>query len=133
MTFASSDILAPIGFSCTNHVGGQVTMAVPSNGYVVVQAQVLLWIDHVQLNQDRWLLGIGSTATDCGFGVFSWYDTVPADTASDSTIERTASLQRWFPVTGGNAYTFYVNGMMELGAGNDDFVLTTIVAVFYPS
>jgi hypothetical protein len=133
MAFASSSSLAPIGFSCTNYAGGQVTITVPSNGYVVVQAQVLLWVDHVQLTQDRWLLGIGSTAVDCGFGVFSWYDTVPADTPSDSTIERSAFLERWLPVIGGNAYTFYVNGMMEVGAGNDDFVLAAVVAVFYPS
>ena len=133
MAFDTSGATTPIGSTCTAYVGAIVTITVPSDGYVVVSAQVQLRIDHTTGTRDAWAISVGNTPTDCDLWQFGWIDTVEDDAATDTSIERTAYAQRWWSVTAGT-YDFYIVGEMWDGQDVDDvFYWSNMVAVFYPS
>lgn len=122
-----------IGSSCTAYVDAMVTITVPSDGIVVVSAQVQLRINHTQGTEDRWWVSVSDTPTDCDGTVFAWVDTIPQDAATDSSIDRSAYAQRWFGVSAGT-YDYYIVGIMAPGQiGDDVFWYANMVAVFYPS
>ncbi len=133
MAFDTSSSTTTIGSTCTAYTGAIVTITVPSDGYVVVSAQVQLRFDHTFGTRDAWVISVGSSPTDCQSTVFGWMDTVENDAATDSIIERTAYAQRWFAVTSGT-YDYYIVGEMIQGQDADDrFWHSNMVAVFYPS
>ena len=108
-------------------------MTVPSNGYIVVSAQVRVRIDHTSGTEDYWVVTVGASATDCAGSPFTWIDTIEADVATDYAIQRMGSPQRFYLVSAGT-YTYYLNGYMIQGQDPSDvFSLSNMVAVFYPS
>ncbi|MEE9488900.1 MAG: hypothetical protein V3V91_00485 [Thermoplasmata archaeon] len=133
MAFDTSGTATTIGSTCAAYADAVVTMTVPSDGYIVVSAQVLLLIDHTTGTGDAWVINVGSSPTDCGDPYSRWVDTVQYDAATDSEIERTASAQTWFAVTPGT-YNYYIVGQMIDGQNaGDRFYWGNMVAVFYPS
>ena len=120
-----------IGNSCTTS-GGQVTIAVPSNGTILVQAQVWVELNHVSGTEDAAYLMVGDSPTNCAGAAFYWPIQVPSAAPSDLT-DYGAFPQRPYLVTAGT-YTFYLNGFMFLGPdASDGFIYVNMVAVFYPS
>lgn len=134
MAFASSPLLFDtIGTICTSVVGAEVTIVVPSDGYVVVDGETRLRISHTNGQEDRWLIGIGTDPTDCPSGGFSWLDSVPTGAPTQGSVWKSAFTHGVFPVTAGT-YTFYLNGWMVVGQDpNDVFIFGSTIAVFYPS
>lgn len=118
--------------TCTNMGGAVVTITVTQAGRVFVQALTWLKIEHTSGTRDIWAINIGTTNTDCGTGVGSWVDEIPAD-VTDAIGDKSAFVQRVVPVPAGT-HSFYLNGWMSYGASaNDRFHYSNIVAVFYPS
>ena len=133
MAFDTSSSTTTIGSTCTAYANAVVTITVPSDGYIVVSAQVQLRFDHTFGTRDAWMISVGSSPTDCQSTIFGWMDTIENDAATDSFIERTAYAQRWFAVTPGT-YDYYIVGEMIQGQDADDlFWYSNMVAVFYPS
>ena len=134
MASSSTTNTTTIGIGCTNYMGGVVSITVPSNGSVVVHAQVWMLIDHTSGTKDEWLVQIGTAATDCGDLVYQWRDSIPASASTDGTVSTSAFVQRPVSVIGGNTYAFYLNGMMTGGQDPSDvFWFANMVAVFYPA
>ena len=125
----------PIQNTCTNFLGGVVYITPPSSGYVVVDAQVMVSIDHTQGIMDHWGLTIGVSASDCSAPNDSWWqDMIPASLPSEQIMYRTARVQRTFWVNGGITSAFYVNGDMHWGqSAGDKMAHGNMVAVFYPA
>ncbi|MCJ2669764.1 MAG: hypothetical protein LN416_04550 [Candidatus Thermoplasmatota archaeon] len=122
-----------IGPACTAYAAAMVTITVPSDGYIVVSAQVQLGIEHTSGTQDAWVISVGSSPLDCDNTVFGWNDTIEDDAATDPSVKRTAYAQRWFAVTSGT-YDYYIVGYMFQGqSASDRFLWSNMVAVFYPS
>ena len=120
-----------IGSSCTNNVGGLVTITVPKSGNVVIDAQVSYFIDHTAGQDDVWFLNIGTSTTDCTGG-WVWREQIHAS-APSGTVAKSAFLHRTVQVAAGT-YSFYLNGRMIAGQNAFDiFAETSMVAVFYPS
>lgn len=132
MAFASSNTNTQIGAACTQYTGMEVTINVPSAGFVVISAMVVEIIDHTNGIRDNHWVKIGTTAGDCIADDWLGLITIDADLPNDLKWP-TTSLQRVDSVVAG-AYTYYVNGIMTTGASaGDEFYNGSIVAVFYPS
>lgn len=133
MVSASETANVDLNATCTNYPGTEVTVDVPSDGVVVINSLVGLRIDHVNGVKDEYWIGISLSDSICANEPWFWSDAVPGADPTDNFMYKTAYVQRIEPVTAGT-YTFYVNGYMPVGGGNDDmFRWGNTVAVFYPS
>ena len=133
MAFNTSGSMTTIGSTCTAHADAVVTITVPLDGYIMLSAQVQLYIDHAYGFRDAWMISVGNSPTDCDGTFFGWMDTVEDDADADPRIERAAYAQRWFQVTSGT-YSYYIVGQMIDGQSvMDRFSSSNMVAVFYPS
>jgi len=130
MNTSFTSTLTTIGAACTTY--HQVTLTVPSNGTVVVNAQVFVSIDHTGGARDLAHVKVSSGPASCGISPYNWPVDVPASAPTD-TVFFGAFPQAPFPVTAGT-YTFYLNGIMFVGPdANDSFYYANLLAVFYPS
>ncbi len=120
--------------TCTNYASGSITIVAPSNGTVVVTAQVWVQIDHTAGTRDLGYVMLGTTDTDCSAsGSYMWPAEVPASVGTANPINLGASVQRPFVATTGS-HTYYLNGYMASGqSAGDHFWFANMVAVFYPA
>jgi hypothetical protein len=122
-----------IGATCTHYDNAEVTITVPSDGTIIVTAQMWVLISHTSGTQDLWLLAVGTTPTDCGGPTDRWAGDITSNAPTDVSNSRTGSPHRVFFVTAGT-YTYYANGYMDVGQdANDRFWYASLIAVFYPS
>ncbi len=118
-----------IGASCTNLLA--VSIDVPTSGTVVVQTQAWVTIEHTSGTRDLVNLLTSESSASCGIGAYGSAVDVPAGEPT-ATAFFAVSLQRPFAVTAGT-YTFYFNGIMNLGqSANDALNSANMIAVFYP-
>jgi hypothetical protein len=130
--YSSTEATTTIGTTCTNYSGGSVTVAAPSSGIIVVEADIILRIDHTNGGSDLGEIYIGETNTECisSYTNSSWIY-IPSGYPTDITYP-TVHFTRTFLVSAG-AKTFYLNGIMEIGQStNDSFWYANMKAVYYP-
>lgn len=132
MVTSQSGATTVIDATCRNYSGGSITITVPRNGTIVVEANVKVQLSHVNGTQDCLQLLIDSTTTNCNgsYDQVNW--DIPAVHPSSTNQEYTFTVRRAFNVSAG-AYTFYLNGVMNSGgAGDDVFWYARLHATFYP-
>jgi len=135
MVFTTRGTALTIGSTptCTNYM--QITIDVPSDGYVVVFSTIWISIDHTNGLDDTVMVVVSNAVDDCSLGAnyWRWQEKIEASIETDSFLSLTAGVQRFFPVSQGT-HTFYVNGMMFAGQdANDRFQDGNAIAVFYPT
>ncbi|MEE9224190.1 MAG: hypothetical protein V3U51_05520 [Thermoplasmata archaeon] len=131
MAWNATDVGVAIG-PCTELVGLGITITVPSDGFIVIQSNLALMIDHTSNNRDIMLFKISPVQGDCSSDMFTGVEIVANQQPSD-LYWPTTTTQRIEPVTAGT-YTFYVTAWMTAGASaGDGFYSGSTVAVFYPS
>lgn len=122
-----------IGIACTHYDNAEVTITVPSDGTIIVTAQIWVRISHTFGTEDSWRLAIGENPTDCASAYYRWADSITSNAPNDSDADRTGSPHRVFFVSAGT-YTYYANGYMVSGQDvSDVFWYASLIAVFYPS
>ncbi len=122
-----------IGSVCTHYSFAEVTIAVPSNGTVIVTAQMQILINHTYGVEDSWRLVVGESPTDCAGSTDRWRGSISDNSTTDLSVDRTGAPKRVFTVTAGT-YTYYANGYMVSGQDDGDlFWYCKMIAVFYPS
>lgn len=114
---------------CTNY--WEIAITVPSDGTVVVRAQVRVVIEHTVGTRDLLNAAIARSPLACGIGPYTLPVDIPVD--HPTAIQFFGfTLQSAYSVTAGTS-TFYVNGIMNVGASAGDlFEEINMVAVFYP-
>ena len=129
-----SDQGAYLTASCANYLGGTVTVNAKGAGKVIVEANAGMLLDHPAGATDHLVLGIGTTATDCGNEYDQVHWEIPSSYGGAETIDRTFTVRRIFSVSAAGAYTYYLNGYMYLGyqSNSDQFRYASLQAVFYP-
>jgi len=76
---------------------------------------------------------IATSATECTLNNYTAFVSVPFSLPTDPFHFTTVPLLRPFSVNGPATVTFYVNGVMSLGAdAGDRFDSASLVAVYYP-
>ncbi len=131
-TGGSGDI-TPMESVCTHYSYAEVTISVPSNGTIIVTAQIQVLINHTYGVEDSWRLVVGESPTDCATSLERWRGSITDNSTADANADRTGAPMRVFTVTAGT-YTYYANGYMVTGQDSGDvFWVCHMVAVFYPS
>jgi hypothetical protein len=114
-------------YNCAN-----VTLTVPSNGTIMVTAQVTVNINHVFGTPDMWNIYLSDTPFNSGPYHWWWHDEIPRELQSGMYL-RSAVVQRLFVVMDAGTYTYYLNGNMHFGEDSgDEFWSANPIAVFYP-
>jgi hypothetical protein len=132
MVSYQSGATTTIGATCTNYAGGQITITVPRNGTIVVEANVRMLLAHVNGTDDYLVLNLDTTNTNCSsaFDQVDW--TIPGAYPTSTAKNYTFTVRRAFTVSAGT-HTFYLNGVMGSGgAGDDQFWYARLHATFYP-
>jgi hypothetical protein len=130
-TSATTDLTS----SCLNYSGGTVTVNATGAGTIVVQANTQMRLYHTNGTGDTLVLGIGSTASDCGSSTNQVRWEIPADYPTATFTPHTFTVRRTFAAAAAGSYTYYLNGYMSTGysASTDCFYYATMDAVFYPN
>ena len=124
---------AAIGSSCTNYPGARVSITVPGAGTIVVSATVGVGINHTFGISDTALIVVAASAMECTVNNYAAWVSVPYSLPTDPYHFTTVPILRSFIVDAAGTMTFYVNGIMTLGAdANDRFDSASLVAVYYP-
>lgn len=132
VAYARTAATVNITSTCTNYTGSLVTLTVPSNGTIVVQAQVWIYLSHTNGSVDAAYVNIATATLRCNNGYSQWPIVVPSNAAS-ATYGIGASPQFEEGVTAGT-YTFAIDGYLSTGsATNNYFWYGNIQAVFYPA
>lgn len=134
LAFGGSGATTTIGSTCTAYFGANVTLTIPSNGTVIVQAQEWVEIDHTTGTTDLGYLAVqnGSAPAVCPGPEFLWPVEVFSSEAT-GVYNLGAFPVNVFSVTPGN-YTFSVVGYMSSGQDSGDvFWFANIMAAYYPS
>jgi hypothetical protein len=120
--------------SCANYSGGSVSITAPAAGTIIVEAGAWMRLNHTSGTEDALVLGIGTTATECGATYDTVYWDIPAGWPTDASISQTFTVRRAFTVAAGT-YTYYLNGYMSAGyaATTDHFWFGNMMATFLPS
>lgn len=119
--------------SCANY--SSITVPATGSGYIVVEANVQVYLYHTVGIRDLLILGIGDTTTDCGGWADRSYWDYPASLPTETTgIWYTFTVRRAFQISSGGSYTYYVNGLMGSGysANTDHFYGSVIHATYFP-
>lgn len=131
MNYSDTETNTVIEAMCTEYARMNVTITAPSDGYVVVTANMLTILRHTLGQRDSHIVKISTGPGDCILNGVYGMVTIEAGRGTEfypQIIELTAV----FPVTA-QTFTFYVNGRMAEGADfNDQMERGTIVAVFHP-
>src|SRR2546422_411006 len=131
MNISFTGATTTIGTACTNYAGGLVSITVPSNGYVFVQAQLWMLISHTAGTDDSGFVVIGNTPTDCGNSYGLWPFFIPAADVTNPAQRVPAFAQRAFVVAAGTS-TFYLNAYMQVGQDAADRLwFANMVVMFY--
>jgi len=119
--------------TCTHYPGAEVSISAPGAGTIVVSATVGVGINHTSGLSDTALVVIATSATECTLNNYTAFVSVPFSLPTDPFHFTTVPLLRPFSVNGPATVTFYVNGVMALGAdAGDRFDSASLVAVYYP-
>jgi len=122
-----------IGSACTHYPRAEVSISVPGAGTIVVSATVGVGINHTFGISDTALIVIAASATECTVNNYTAWVSFPYSLPSDPYHFTTVPILRAFSVNGPATVTFYVNGIMTLGAdAGDRFDSASLVAVYYP-
>jgi hypothetical protein len=123
----------PITAACSSFAGSEVAIPVPGSGTVVVSATVVVRLDHTNGVRDNAWLSLSDVAADCAFTAETSLALVP-DVEPTAWYYITVPILRAFVVGSSGSYTYYLNGIMAVGASaSDSFANSSVVAVFYPS
>ena len=118
---------------CGPYTGAQVTITVPRAGRIVINANVMLDLNHVAGTRDIAFVVIQNNTSSCPDDPFLGIMVV-ADNAPTTTYWQSVPVMKNYTVTSAGSYTFYVNGRMTSGQDASDlFWYANLVAVFYPS
>lgn len=124
---------AAIGATCTHYPGAEVSISVPGAGTVIVSATVGVGVNHTFGISDTAVIVVGSSTSECTVNNYTAFVSVPYSLPTDPYHFITVPLLRSFSVDASSTMTFYVNGLMSLGASSGDrFDSASLVAVFYP-
>ena len=131
-TFAHSHTGATItiGSVCTNYAGGAVTINAPGPGYVVVDSDFWLLIEHTVGIDDGVQVGISDGPANCPSVFGLWVDEVPASEGTNSRRPISGHVQDTFPVSAG-PHTFYLMGTMISGASSQDWFWYANMSAIY--
>jgi hypothetical protein len=122
-----------IGTTCTNYVGGAVTIDVPGPGRVLVDATTNVVLDHTLGASQRVQVSIGSTSTDCSDWRGAGIHGVPAALPTAHYRVQLPS-KRVFNVPSAGTYTYYLNGQMFVDQISlDRFLSNRMTATFFPN
>ena len=123
----------PIGGTCTHYPGAEVSITVPGAGTVVVAATVGVGINHTAGISDEARIVIATSTTECTITDSTAFVSVPFTLPTDPYHYTTVPILHSFSVSGSGTVTFYVNGVMALGADSGDrFDSASLVAVYNP-
>jgi hypothetical protein len=119
--------------TCTHYPGAEVSISVPGAGTVVVSATVGVGINHESGVSDEARIVLATSSTECTFNNYTGVVSVPFSLPTDPYHYTTVPLLHPFSVDAAATVTFYVNGVMALGADSGDrFDSASLVAVYYP-
>ncbi len=122
-----------IGSTCTHYPGAEVTISVPGPGTIVVSAVVGVGVNHEAGTNDEARIVLATSTTDCTVDNHTAFISVPFSLPTDQFHFSTVPLLRAHSVGGPATVTFYVNGVMALGAdAGDRFDSASLVAVYHP-
>lgn len=122
-----------IGPTCTHYPGAEVSITVTGAGTVVVSATVGVGINHTAGISDEARIVVSTSTTDCAINDYTAFVSVPFSLPTDPFHYTTVPILHSFSVSGSGTVTFYVNGVMALGADSGDrFDSASLVAVHYP-
>jgi hypothetical protein len=104
--------------TCSNYANGSISITVPAAGNILVNAQAFMLDSYTAATAKDYVVGIGSTATDCSFGAtFGAYNYHSAPAATESAYTMLYPF-RVFPVSAAGTYTYYLNGILYSGAAS---------------
>jgi hypothetical protein len=130
MAWGGNKPMSAMPVACSEFPGVEVTIIVPTDGFIVLSATVVTELIHIAPVRDVINLKITPILGDCADDMWTRIETVAGAQPSDSYWP-TTHLDRVESVTAGT-YTFYVTGVMMLGGGSTDFFWSgSITAVFY--
>ena len=131
IAYSTAIVDIPLTGTCAQMTNVEVTIDVPSQGFILVTAHVDLLIAHVSGTADYWRLVISGAPADCSSIQFRT-DGKIASTWGDDTTPVHEVVWRFDYVIAGT-HTYYLNGYMLFGSGNGDILHNgNTVAVFYP-
>jgi len=103
-----------------------VTLAAPSNGYVVLSVNAM-----ADLSGDSTIAGLGLGMTSDAYPNLSYIFAGP--TGAETTTYLPMSVQAVVPVTAGNSYTFFAIGCLVQAWHPADLYYIYMTGVFYPA
>jgi hypothetical protein len=122
-----------IASTCTHYPGAEVSISAPAAGTIVVSATVGVGVNHTAGISDEARIFIATSTTECTITDHTAFVSIPFSLPTDPFHYTTVPLLRPFSVNGPGTVTFYVNGVMALGADSGDrFDSASLVAVYYP-
>jgi len=120
-----------IGAVWTNYAGGTVTINAPGPGYVVVDSDFWLKLNHTNGIRDEVEVGIATTATASPFFPGMWAGDVPTEAATFNARFLSGHVRYVFSV-GAGAATYFLNGEMTSGQdAGDVFWYANMNAIYY--
>ncbi len=118
--------------TCTPYAGGVVTISVPANGTLVVQAQVWVEFAHTLGTSNLVYITVSNLPSTCNNDTSVWPLTV-GSVEANGTYDLGGFPMQEFPATAGT-YTFYITGYMISGAPDSAyFWYANMAAVYYPA
>ena len=126
-----ADNSTALGTSCTHAPGAEITVTVPSEGRLLVQAQAKMFINHTGGTLDSISTFIGAGPTDCSHQEGSYYLEIPTG-LGNSNYALFAPTWAVFNLGQAGTYTLYLNGIK--GGGNTQILgsQARMTAVFTP-
>ena len=125
--YAASGNTLTLSTSCQNY--SSITIFAPFAGVVVVDASVMVNLDHTAGIDDFLRLCIGTDATDVGSNYWNTFWTIPYTAQTFFASSFSFRVQRVFSVNAG-VHTFYLNGFMLSGANTDNMYWSGMTAEF---
>jgi hypothetical protein len=132
-TFAHTGTAATttIGAAWTNYSGGSVTIVAPGPGYVVVDSDFWLRINHANGTLDQASIGIATTPIAVPSASGMWTMDVPAAFPTVAGYDISGHVRYVFSV-GAGSQTYYLNGQMVSGQDAADvFWFANMNAIYY--
>lgn len=127
----TSSATTVIPAACTNYSGATITVTAPTAGTIVIDANAWIQLDHTTGTIDALVVGIGTSATDCGTAFDEVHYQIPAAIPTYAGLtDNTFHVTRTFTVAAGT-YTYYLNAQMTSGASGDRFWFASMQGAFY--
>jgi len=122
-----------IGVTVTQYDDAQVALTVLGPGYIVVEAQVRLLLDHTEGTADFVYTGISDSPSALPSAVRRSAAEVPSAWPTEDTFHTTVYVHNTFAVSSSGTYTYYLLGQMTSGQNsNDRFWYAHMRGIWYP-